>query len=94
MEIMLYVGNFAKTTSENELRSLFSQVGRVTSMKIMKDRKSGESTRYGFLTMSAESEANRAVSRFDNHLMGANKLKVILTKPRLRTGTPGSLLQP
>jgi cold-inducible RNA-binding protein len=94
MDVTLYVGNLAKTTSENELRNLFSQVGEVTKLSIMKDRVSGESKQYGFLTMSAQSEADRAVSRFDNYLLGQHKLKVILTRPRVKGGAPGSWFKP
>jgi RNA recognition motif-containing protein len=94
MDVTLYVGNLAKTTSENELRNLFSQVGEVTNLSIMKDRISGESRQYGFLTMSAQSQADRAVSRFDNYLLGQHKLKVILTRPRVNSGAPGSWFKP
>jgi cold-inducible RNA-binding protein len=94
MDVTLYVGNLAKTTSENELRNLFSQVGEVTDLSIMRDRISGESRQYGFLTMSAQSEADRAVSRFDNYLLGQHKLKVILTRPRVTSGAPGSWFKP
>ena len=94
MDVTLYVGNLAKTTSENELWNLFSQVGEVTDLRIMKDRISGESKQYGFLTMSAQSEADRAVNRFDNYLLGQHKLKVILTRPRARSAAPDSLFKP
>ena len=68
MDTVLYVGNLPKTTSENELRNLFSQVGEVTNLTILKDRKSREPKEYGTLAMSRQSEADRAVSRFDNYL--------------------------
>ena len=94
MDIMLYVGNLAKSTTEDELKGLFSQVGEVTSLKIMKDRNSGESKEYGFLTMSAESEADKAISRFNNYSFSEHKLKVCLTSPRARRGAPGLQLEP
>lgn len=92
MDTMLYVGNLAKTTSENELRDLFSQAGEVTSLRIPKDRKSGESKQYGYLTMSSQSEADHAVSRFDNYLLSEHRLKVGLARPRVRSGTPARFL--
>ena len=82
MNIMLYVGNLSKLTTEDALTNLFSQVGDVTSLKIMKDRDSGESRAYGFLTMSSESEADKAVSRFNGYTFEEHNLKVGLTKPR------------
>jgi len=94
MDVMLYVGNLAKSTTEDELKGLFSQVGEVTSLRIMKDRVSGESKEYGFLTMSAQSEADHAVSRFHNYSLSDHKLKVSLAKPRARSRAPGLLLEP
>jgi RNA recognition motif-containing protein len=94
MNIILYVSNFAKSTSEHELINLFSQVGEVTSLRIMQDIRSGESKQYGFVTMSAQSEADRAVNRFDNYLLGQNKLKVSITRPRVRTSAPALLFEP
>jgi RNA recognition motif-containing protein len=93
MDTILYVGNLAKTTSENELCNLFSQVGEVTSLSIPKDRKSGESKEYGYLTMSSQSEADRAVSRFDNYLLGEHRLRVSLARPRVRSARPGLFMQ-
>ncbi len=86
MDVMLYVDNLSKSTTEAELKNLFSQVGEVTALKIMKDRNSGESRAYGFLTMSAQSEADKAVSRFNAFLFSDHKLKVSLAQPRVIRG--------
>lgn len=94
MDTMRYVGNLPKTTSENELRNLFSQVEEVTSLRIMKDRNTGESKAYGYLTMSSQNEADRAVSRFDNYLLSEHRLKVSLARPRVTSGTPGPSFKP
>ncbi len=94
MDVMLYVGNLSKLTTEEELKNLFSQVGEVTSLKIMKDRDSGESKAYGFLTMSAQSEADKAVSRFNAYSFSDHKLKVILAKPRAQRGVTSPFFEP
>ena len=86
MDVMLYVGNLSRSTTEEELKTLFSQVGEVTSLKIMKDGKSGVSKEYGFLTMSAQSEADSAVSRFNAFSFSDHILKVSLAKPRVLLG--------
>ena len=83
MNVMLYVGNLAKSTTEDELKTLFEQVGEVTTIRIMKDRSNGESRGFGFLTMSAESEADKAVSRFNTFTLANNQLKVNLARPRV-----------
>ena len=43
MEVKLYVGNLAFTTSEDDLRTLFSQAGGVRSIDLIKDRDTGRS---------------------------------------------------
>ena len=94
MNVMLYVGNLAKSTTEDELKSLFEQVGEVTTIRIMKDRSNGESRGFGFLTMSAESEADKAVSRFNTYTLDDSDLKVSLAKPRVQRGTRGPVFEP
>jgi RNA recognition motif-containing protein len=82
MNVMLYIRNLAKSTTEDELKNLFEQVGEVTTIRIMKDNSNGESRGFGFLTMSAQSEADKAVSRFNTYTLDNNKLKVNLVKAR------------
>lgn len=82
MDVGLYVGNLARSVTENELRNLFSQVGDVTTIRIMKDRASGASKEYAFLAMSCQSEADHAVSRFNNYVLSSHALRVSLAGPR------------
>jgi RNA recognition motif-containing protein len=94
MNVMLYVGNLAKSTTEDELKTLFEQVGEVTTIRIMKDHTNGESRGFGFLTMGAESEADKAVSRFNTYTLGDNELKVSLAKPRVPRVASGPAFEP
>ncbi len=92
MDVMLYVGNLSKATTEQELLDLFSQVGDVTTLTIMKNRSSGESEGYGYLAMSAQSEADKAVSRFNLFSFAGHVLQVKQTGPRLQGGLSGLAL--
>jgi RNA recognition motif-containing protein len=94
MNNILYVSNFARSTSEHELINLFSQVAEVTSLRIMLDVPSGESKQYGFVTMTAQSKADRAVNRFDNYRLGQSRPRVSITRPKLRTSAPALLFEP
>ena len=94
MDVMLYVRNLSNLTTEEKLKDLFSQVGDVTSLKIIKDRNSGESKAYGFLTMSAQSEADKAVSRFNDYSFEGHYLKVGLSKPRVTRSSTGLYFGP
>jgi cold-inducible RNA-binding protein len=86
MEIDIYVGNLSKSTTQEHLNVLFSQAGDVTSVNLIKDNKSGESNGYAFVTMSAQSEADKAVSMFNTYPLDDQFLKVILLRPRQQRG--------
>jgi len=86
MEAKLYVGNLSKSTTQEELNTLFAQAGQVTAAEVIKDRKSGESRGYAFVTMSAQNEADKAVSMFNRYALSEHVLKVSLAKPRQQRG--------
>jgi RNA recognition motif-containing protein len=86
MEVKLYVGNLSKTTTQEELNTLFKQAGDVALVNIIKDRTSGESKGFGFVTMSAQSEADKAISMFNAFSLSEHELKVDLAKPREQRG--------
>ena len=82
MEVDIYVGNLSKSTTQDELNVLFSRAGEVTSVDIVKDRKTDESTGFAFVTMSAQSEADKAVSMFNAYALNDHYLRVILIRSR------------
>ena len=53
----LYVGNLPYNTTEDDLRTLFSNYGSVTSVAIITDRDTGRSKGFGFVQMGSDSEA-------------------------------------
>ena len=89
METRIYVGNLSKSTTQEELNTLFTQAGQVTTTEVVKDRKSGESRGFAFITMSAQSEADKAVSMFDTYSLSDHALKVSMAKPKEQRGTAG-----
>lgn len=89
MEAKVYVGNLSKSTTQEELAALFAQAGDVLATDIIKDRKSGESKGFAFIIMSAQSEADKAVSMFNAFSLGENILKVNLANPRPTRGVDG-----
>lgn len=82
METKLYVGNLSKSTTEEELNTLFAQAGKVTAVQVIKERKSGESKGFAFVTMSEQDEADKAVGMFDAYSLSDQALKVSPAKPR------------
>ncbi len=86
MEVKLYVRNLPKSTTGKELHTLFAQVGEVTAVDVITDRQNGASKGYAFVTMSAQSEADKAVSMFNAYSLDDHLLKVALVKPREQRG--------
>jgi len=82
MEVKVYVGNLSKSTTQEELNTLFAQAGDVSAVEIIKDRKSGESKGFAFVTMGAQDDADKAISMFNTHKMGEQELKVNIAKPK------------
>jgi RNA recognition motif-containing protein len=75
MNKKVYVANLPFQASESELNSLFSKAGSVMSVKIVKDRQTGQPRGIAFVEMSTQWEARRAVSMLNRtDLMGKNLL--------------------
>jgi RNA recognition motif-containing protein len=90
MEAKLYVGNLSYSTSEDELRTLFAQAGTVASVAVIMDRVTGRSKGFGFVEMSSDAEAQKAISMFSEYKMGDRALLVNIAKPRVeRSGGGG-----
>jgi RNA recognition motif-containing protein len=86
MEVKLYVGNLPGSTTGQELDALFTQAGEVTAVNIITDRLHGGSKGYAFVTMSAQSEADKAVSMFNAYFLDDRHLKVTLVTSRKKRG--------
>ena len=86
MESKLYVGNLSYSTTEDDLRNLFFQVGTVSSVALIKDRDSGQSKGFAFVEMGNQSEAQKAIIRFNGYSLGDRELKVTLARPREERG--------
>jgi RNA recognition motif-containing protein len=78
----LYVGNLSYGTTENDLRKLFEQAGTVTSCELIKDRDSGQSKGFAFVTMGSQAEAEKATSMFNAYSLDNRSLTVNTARPR------------
>lgn len=78
----LYVGNLNYATTEDQLQTLFSEVGPVASVSIITDQGSGRSKGFGFVEMTTEEDAAAAIQRFNNYELDQRQLKVNEARPR------------
>ena len=61
MENKLYVGGLAYAVTDQELSDLCSQHGNVESATVVKDRETNNSRGFGFVEMSTQEEAEKAI---------------------------------
>lgn len=61
MSNKLYVGNLSYDVTEDEISQLFNRCGRVTGVRIIKDRETGKSKGFAFVEMESSEEAESAV---------------------------------
>lgn|SRR5574341_337785 len=86
MTVKLYVGNLAKSTTEDELKALFAQAGDVDTVELIKDRVSGQSKGFAFITMADQGQADKAIQMFNAYSLSERELKVNVAKPRVERG--------
>ena len=82
MDIRIYVGNLNKSTTQDELNTLFATAGTVSSVEVVKEKGSGVSKGFAFVSMPTQEEADKAISMFNDYDLAENKLKVNIAKPR------------
>jgi RNA recognition motif-containing protein len=71
----IYVGNLPFSATENDLRALFEQHGKVDSVKLINDRDTGRPRGFGFVEMPA-SDAQSAIQHTNGLEMGGRPLRV------------------
>ena len=72
----LLVRNLSRTTTEQELRILFSAHGTVTECSLVLDQATAKSKGFGFVIMPNEAEAKKALSTLHETRVAKNKIRV------------------
>jgi RNA recognition motif-containing protein len=78
----LYVGNLPFSVTESVLSDLFSQLGTVESARLITDRDSGRSKGFGFVEMSTDEEAQKAISEMNGKEVEGRALTVNEARPQ------------
>jgi len=83
--VNIYIGNLSPNVTEEDLQQTFESYGSVESVKIIKDRYSGESRGFGFVEMSAKSEAQSAIEGLNGKELKGRTLKVNEARPQQKS---------
>ena len=82
MAAKLYVGNLSFDVVNADLEEMFSAHGSVQSAQVIMDRDTGRSKGFGFVEMSAASEANAAIQALNGKEYKGRALTVNEARPR------------
>ena len=77
----LFVGGLSYETTEATLKETFSQAGTVESATVIIDKMSGRSKGFGFVEMSSEEEARKAIEMFNGKELDGKNVTVNEAKP-------------
>lgn len=81
MAMRLYVGGLSYDTTNESLKTYFSQAGAVASATIIMDKMSGRSKGFGFVEMSSDEEAQKAIEMFNGKEFEGRNLTVNEARP-------------
>jgi RNA recognition motif-containing protein len=76
MSKKLFIGNIEWGVTEDELKELFGKYGEVEEGIIIRDRMSGRSKGYGFITFANEEDADKAMEALNGYELNGRKLAV------------------
>jgi len=89
VEGKLFVGNMAYDMTEEQLRTMFTEAGPVVAVDVIKDRHTGASKGFAFVTMGSPVDAETAIRLFDGKEVAGRPLTVNPAKPREDTSGEG-----
>ncbi len=81
MATKLFVGNLSYTTTDATMKAAFEAVGTVVSASVISDRMSGRSKGFGFVEMSTEEEAQKAVATLNGAELDGRNITVAEARP-------------
>jgi RNA recognition motif-containing protein len=88
----IYVSNLSFNVQDEDLKDFFAPYGEITSAKVINDRETGNSRGFGFVEMSDDAAAKKAITELDGATVEGRTIKVMEAKPkedRSRNGGDG-----
>jgi len=85
----LFVGGLSWNTDEEGLRQAFSDYGEIVDAKVIRDRESGRSRGFGFVTLADDEAGQRAVSEMNGSAIDGRNVRVNVAEDRRGGGRPG-----
>jgi cold-inducible RNA-binding protein len=83
----IFVGNLSFGATEDSVRTMFEAYGAVDRVSIVTDRDSGQARGFGFVEMSANADADRAIAELNGRELDGRALNINEARPK--TDRPG-----
>ena len=78
----IYVSNLSFNVQDEDLREFFTEYGEVTSAKVITDKFTGKSRGFGFVEMSDDEAAKKAIAELDQATVESRQIRVMEAKPK------------
>ncbi|MEP6674383.1 MAG: RNA-binding protein [Ferruginibacter sp.] len=78
----MYVSNLSFNVQDEDLKEFFTEYGEVTSAKVITDRETGRSRGFGFVEMSDDTAAQKAMTELNGGMVEGRAISVTIAKPR------------
>ncbi|PIP57701.1 RNA-binding protein [Candidatus Woesebacteria bacterium CG22_combo_CG10-13_8_21_14_all_39_10] len=82
MAAKLFIGNLDYTVTGDDLRALFAQAGTVVDAVVIMDKMTGRSRGFGFIELSSDEEAKKAIETLNGADLKGRKINVNEAKPQ------------
>ena len=86
MSKRLFVGNLSYSATEEDVRTLFSEVGTVVSVSLITDRETGQARGFGFVEMDTDQAAADAIARLNGRELKRRNITVSEARPQQNRG--------
>ena len=85
----LYISNLSYNISDEDLRLLFADYGEITSAKVIMDRETGRSRGFGFVELSDDELAKKAIEELNQASYDGKVINITEARPREDRGNRG-----
>jgi cold-inducible RNA-binding protein len=85
----IFVGNLNFGATEDAVRSMFEAYGTVEKVNLITDRDTGQARGFGFVEMSVNADADRAIAELNGRELDGRALNVNEARPKTDRGGSG-----
>ena len=78
----IYVSNLSFNVQDEDLREYFEEYGEVTSAKIITDKFTNRSRGFGFVEMTDDTAAEKAIAELNGASVDGRTISVTVARPR------------